>query len=56
MTALIRNRQMIVEHLRSLEREQAQRREAEEQVRVLVKSSPAGILTLDGKGVVPRSE
>jgi two-component system sensor kinase FixL len=52
MIALIRNRQLILEHLESIKQEQEQRREAEEQLRVLVESSPAGILTLDGKGVV----
>jgi two-component system sensor kinase FixL len=52
VTALARNRQMIVEHLQALTQEQTQRREAEEQLRVLVESSPAGILTLDGEGVV----
>jgi signal transduction histidine kinase len=52
VTALIRNRRMIVEHVQVLKQEQAQRREAEEQLRVLVESSPAGILTLDHQGVV----
>jgi two-component system, LuxR family, sensor kinase FixL len=50
--ALIRNRRMIADHLQAIKQEQAQRREAEEQLRVLVESSPAGILTLDGQGVV----
>jgi two-component system sensor kinase FixL len=42
----------MAEHLREIQEEQALRREAEEQLRVLVQSSPAGILTLDQKGVV----
>lgn len=52
ITALIRNRRMIVEHFQEIKEEQAQRREAEYQLRILVESSPAGILTLDGHGVV----
>jgi len=52
VTALVRNRQLVVEHLVRIEREQALRREAEEQLSVLVESSPAAILTLDGQGVV----
>jgi two-component system, LuxR family, sensor kinase FixL len=50
--ALVRNREMMVANLARVEREQALRREAEEQVRVLVESSPAAILTLDDRGVV----
>jgi len=52
VTALVRNRQLVAEHLSRIQREQELRREAEEQLRVLVASSPAAILTLDGKGVV----
>jgi two-component system, LuxR family, sensor kinase FixL len=59
VTALVRNRQFAADHLRlmgeqlhRIEREQALRREAEEQLRVLVASSPAGILTLDAGGNV----
>jgi two-component system sensor kinase FixL len=59
VTALVRNRQFVAEHLRlmrehvtRIEREHALRREAEEQLRVLVASSPAGILTLNASGNV----
>ena len=52
VTALVRNRELVVEHLARIEREQALRREAEEQLSVLVESSPAAILTLDGRGIV----
>jgi two-component system sensor kinase FixL len=52
VTALIRNRELVVEHLRNIEREQGLRHEAEDQLRVLVESSPAAILTLDGGGLV----
>jgi signal transduction histidine kinase len=52
VTALIRNRELVVEHLGSIQREQGLRREAEDQLRVLVESSPAAILTMDGSGAV----
>lgn len=59
VSALVRNRQFVAEHLRlmgehvsRIEKEQEFRREAEEQLRVLVASSPAGILTLDANGRV----
>lgn len=48
----MRNRQLVVEHLHSIEREQVVRREAENQLRVLFESSPAAILTIDGAGAV----
>ena len=50
--ALSQNRELTLEHLSSLEREQARRRVAEEQLRRLVESSPAAIVTLDAEGVV----
>lgn len=50
--ALVRNRRLVVEHLTRIEREQGLRREAEEQLRVLVQSSPAAILTLDHRGTI----
>jgi C4-dicarboxylate-specific signal transduction histidine kinase len=50
--ALMRNRRLVTEHLAKIQREQERRVEAEEQLRVLVASSPAGILTLDWQGVV----
>lgn len=52
MEAVVRNRQLVVEHLNELSQEQALRRDAEEQLRVLAESSPAGILTLDHQGTV----
>ena len=42
VTALVRNRTLVVEHLGKVEREQALRHEAEEQLSILVESSPAG--------------
>jgi len=52
VTALVRNRKLVIEHLGKVEKEQALRYEAEEQLSILVESSPAAILTLDKWGVV----
>jgi two-component system, LuxR family, sensor kinase FixL len=43
---LRRNRQMYIAHLTQIEKQQALRREAEEQLRVLAESSPAAIMTM----------
>lgn len=50
--ALARNRELVVENLAQVRKEQNLRREAEEQLRVLVESSPAAILTADHRGVI----
>jgi two-component system sensor kinase FixL len=52
VVVLIRNRAVTLEHLATLRREQELRRDAEEQLKILVESSPAAILTLDSAGVV----
>jgi two-component system, LuxR family, sensor kinase FixL len=52
VTALARNRELVVENLAKVQKEQALRREAEEQLSVLVESSPAAILTADHRGVI----
>jgi two-component system sensor kinase FixL len=52
VTALLRNREQAIRHLGQIQVEQARRREAEEQLRVLADSSPAAILTVNGDGVV----
>ena len=52
VTALIRNRELAVQHLADVRREQSLRREAEEQLKVLAESSPAAIITIDGAGNV----
>jgi PAS domain S-box-containing protein len=48
---LIRNRQATIAHLERIGREQALRREAEEQLKTLVESSPAAIFTVDESGI-----
>jgi two-component system sensor kinase FixL len=50
--ALVRNRKQTVDYVAKLELEQGRRREAEEQLKVLVESSPAAILTIDSRGIV----
>ncbi len=52
VTALVRNRKVVADSLHEIQREQDLRREAESQLRLLVESSPAAILTADCKGRV----
>jgi PAS domain S-box-containing protein len=47
-----RNRRLANKHLQEIETEVGLRREAEEQMKFLIESSPATIFTLDGKGQV----
>ena len=47
-----RNRQVVIEHLHEIERQRDARREAEEQLKVLIESSPAAIITADSEGCV----
>lgn len=48
----VRNRQAALQHLQEIETEILARREAEEQLKVLVESSPAAIFTTNGEGRV----
>ena len=52
VTGLIRNRELVVEHLGRIRREQELRHELEEYLKLLVESSPAAILTADASGAV----
>ena len=47
-----KNRALTQKHVADLENEMELRRDAEEQLRVLIESSPAAIFTLDSRGVV----
>ena len=47
-----RNRATTLRHLGEIERESEARREAEEQLRFLIETSPAAIITADGEGTV----
>jgi PAS domain S-box-containing protein len=49
---LLRNRRMVLDHLSEVETQIQARREAEEQLKVLVESSPAAIITLDAEGSI----
>jgi len=49
---LLRNRRIAQEHLDEVEHQVRLREEAEEQTRVLIESSPAAIVTVDGDGRV----
>jgi len=47
-----RNRKVALEHLDEIRRQSEARREAEEQLRILIESSPAAIFTADARGAV----
>ena len=47
-----RNREIVIKHLREIEEQRDARREAEEQLHVLVESSPAAIVTANADGFV----
>ena len=49
---LVRNRRIVMQHLEEVEGQIRLRQEAEEQLRVLIESSPAAILTADSKGEI----
>lgn len=49
---LLRNRRMVLAHLEEVENETRQRRDAEEQLQILVDSSPAAILTVGSSGEI----
>ncbi len=51
-SVLVKNRKMAEEHVHAMGKEHALRHRAEEHLRTLVQSSPAGILTLDSGGRV----
>jgi len=47
-----KNRQVVLRHLEEIERQSDARRDAEEQLKVLIESSPAAIITTDTEGCV----
>jgi two-component system sensor kinase FixL len=49
---MTRSRQISLRHLHRIESESQARRDAEEQLKILVESSPAAILTMDGEGQI----
>ncbi len=52
VSELIRNRRIIAEHVEELHRQIALRQEAQEQLSVLIDTSPAAIFIIDGHGTV----
>jgi two-component system, LuxR family, sensor kinase FixL len=48
----VRNRELALRHSREIEEEVESRREAEQQLKALIESSPAAILTLDSAGKI----
>jgi two-component system sensor kinase FixL len=49
---LVRNRRIVMQHMEEVEGQIRLRQETEEQLRVLVESSPAAILTVDSRGEI----
>lgn len=52
VSQIIRNRQMAIDHLAEVEKQTDLRREVEEQLQVLVESSPVAIVTIDSSGTI----
>ena len=52
VSEIIRNRQIALEHMEEVETQSKLRQEAEEQLRILVESSPAAIVTIDVSGQI----
>jgi len=52
VSQLIRNRRIVLKHVAELENEVNLRHDAEEQLQVLVESSPAAIVTIDATGTI----
>lgn len=52
VSEIIRNRQMALDHLAEAERQVELRKEIEEQLQVLVESSPVAIVTIDSTGAI----
>jgi PAS domain S-box-containing protein len=50
VSELIRNRRIVLQHVDDLEEQASLRRDVEEQLRVLIESSPASIVTIDVEG------
>jgi two-component system, LuxR family, sensor kinase FixL len=52
ISELIRNRRIVLQHVEELENEVRLRHDAEEQLQILVESSPAAIVTIDATGAI----
>jgi two-component system, LuxR family, sensor kinase FixL len=52
ISELLRNRRIVLKHIEELKDQVKLRQDAEEQLRMLVESSPAAIITIDSNGVI----
>jgi two-component system sensor kinase FixL len=52
VSELVRNRRIVLQHVEELESEVKLRHDAEEQLQILVESSPAAIVTIDASGTI----
>jgi signal transduction histidine kinase len=52
ISEMMRNRRIVMQHVEALEQQMKLRQEAEEQLRSLVESSPAAIVTIDSDGKI----
>jgi signal transduction histidine kinase len=52
VSELVHKRQLVVEHLQQLTEQIRQREDAEQQIRILIESSPAAIVTVDSWGSI----
>ena len=52
ISELLRNRRIVLKHIEELKDQVKLRQDAEEQLRMLVESSPAAIITIDSNGII----
>jgi two-component system sensor kinase FixL len=55
ISELVRNRQLVLSHLQEVEEQVRFRRAAEDQLEMLIETSPAAIITIDSSGVIDRA-
>ena len=55
ISELVRNRQLVVSHLQEVEQQVCFRRAAEDELEMLIQTSPAAIITMDSAGIIDRA-
>src|SRR5262245_4320307 len=55
LSELVRNRQLMASHLQEVEEQVRFRRDAEDQLQMLIQTSPAAIITMDSSGTILRA-
>src|SRR5262245_18232168 len=55
ISELVRNRQLMASHLQEVEEQVRFRRDAEDQLEMLIETSPAAIITMDSSGTILRA-